>query len=160
MKQVVMRVAPFPIRPLIEGRRRAGITPERWHSARSPWSGMGHLRPAGFCQRESAHPRKASATLIVASRFFRVRRPIPAALCPRQSGDATRRRAVSRTRRTRSAASPQWRETPSLARDRSPRRQWASTADKPDCSTSPIRRRRLGIGDLRLWAGRSSPRAD
>jgi len=34
---------------------------------------------------ESAHPRKASATVNTASRFLRDHRPIPAALCPRQS---------------------------------------------------------------------------
>ena len=109
MKQVVMRVAPFPIRPLIEGRRRAGITPERWHSARSPWSGMGHLRPAGFCQRESAHPRKASATLIIASRFFSRSSPHP-----RRSMPAPVRRCDTSTRREPHAAHTK-RRAPAMA---------------------------------------------
>jgi hypothetical protein len=40
---------------------------------------------------ESAPFRKAAATLISAGRFFRDHRPIPAALCARQSGDTSKR---------------------------------------------------------------------
>jgi hypothetical protein len=80
-------------------RRVAGIRPVAEHKQLGNFAGvtseLPHFRPAGFCQRESAHPRKASATLIVASRFFRVHRPIPSALCPRQFGAATPREAAS-----------------------------------------------------------------
>ncbi len=42
-----------------------------------PTAILGHLRPSGLPQSESAHPRKASVTLIIASRFFRDLCPIP-----------------------------------------------------------------------------------
>jgi hypothetical protein len=59
---------------------------------------------AGPTQSESAHPRKASATLIIASRFFRDHGPIPAALCPRESGDTSARRVTDAEQTKRRAA--------------------------------------------------------
>ena len=107
---------------------------------------MGQPRPSGVAMSESAHARKAPSTLNVASGFLcAIIAPFPPLHA--RASPATRRRAVSRTQ---TAASPQWRETASPARDRPPRRQWASTVDKPDGIRSPMRRRRLGIGDRRL----------
>ena len=100
--------------------------------AMSATSVLGHLQPPRSDMSESAHPRKAGRdTNQREALFFRDHRPIPAALCPRQSGDTsmrleplavqTKRRAACRRSLTQAPAAP--RSLLCLAQSRGPRCQ-------------------------------------